>query len=211
MWRIQTKPVAIQSHTTEIMDACSRRELGLLSGDKGAFSLAHLWIAHLAMQDIPVYVIDCAIRFQIFSLADEIIRHGHDVDRILSGIKIRRDFTPYQLLTTMNEILTHSSSYVYFILSPTKQFFDGDVGAAEGKFLLTKLLGKLSLIQQKRIPLVLVEKHTYHHPTFAAFFPKMQKMADTHWSLQAVEKKNAVYLKIQTSKKALSNPSTWVS
>lgn len=159
------------------------RRVAMLTGTHGTMQVSHLWMAHLAMRHKPVYVVDCAIRFNVFAIADELLKRDQQVEPILENILIRRDFTPYQLLTTMQEIIADPGPYIYFFLSPTKQFFDGDVGQQEGLFLLQKMLRLLQRMQSKNIPVVLVEKPGYRHANFRFIFSQLLKLAHPVWEI----------------------------
>jgi hypothetical protein len=183
----------------------------------GIFSLAHRWITHLAIRSaapmglddnwkfdsslIPhdecnpkfVYVVDCAIRFNVFAVSDECLRQGIPPEPVLKSIKVRRDFTPYQLLATVREIMqAPTPSYIYFFLSPCKQFFDGDVREEEARFLLRKLIRDFEEMNRRRIPLVLVERPAYQHPVFQEFFPKICSLAQFVWKVQVHEHRDIV-------------------
>ncbi len=165
------------------IDTWQPRGLAMITGNKGVSQLSHLWIAHLAMQDRPVYIIDCAIRFNVFVIAEEILINNMQPEIILGNILIRRDFTPYQLLTTMKEILANPGPYTYFFLSPTKQFFDNDVAKQEGLFLLNKMLEMFAQMRQQKIPALIVEKANYRHPHFQHIYPKLMQLASPVWQV----------------------------
>ncbi|HMX56769.1 MAG TPA: hypothetical protein PKE49_09620 [Leptospiraceae bacterium] len=159
---------------------------GLLTGRSGIFHLSHLWQTHLSLLGQRVLVIDCAIRFNAFYLADEAMRMGLQTEALLQSILVQRAFTPYQILDVLYGILDAAHKppdSTYFLLAPFKQFFDGDVSDEEGRFLLKKLTSAVSLLQRESIPLLIVEKDSYSHPSFAPAFEDLKSIASIQWRL----------------------------
>ncbi|MCE9600024.1 MAG: hypothetical protein K8S54_18835 [Spirochaetia bacterium] len=163
---------------------------GLLTGKSRIFHLAHVWQIQFLLQNHRILVIDCAIRFNAFFLADEAMRLGLQSEAVLQSILVQRAFTPYQILDVVTGILSksHRPSYsTYFLLAPMKQFFDGDVSEEEGKFLLQKLIGVIRKIQIAGIPFVIVERESYDHPSFAPAFQDLVKLANPLWQLTQID------------------------
>lgn len=180
------------------LETWSKDGIALLTGDTSIFTLAHQWMAHLVRLETQVYVIDCAIRFRVFTIADYLHSYAISPEKGLQNIKIRRDFTPYQLLTTINELRNLQTPYIYFLLNPVKQFLDGDVGEDEGYFLLKLMVRKLLTLQQLHKPVILVEKPGYKHFTFMKIFPKMLQTANTVWTANITSQDGKNTLSIST-------------
>lgn len=157
--------------------------LAVLTGSARIFHLAHSWIALLIGTGFKVHVIDCAIRFNVYRLIDEGNKLSLDVHELLMSGKVQRAFTPYQILDVCHTILSSKPNQheVYFILAPSKQFFDGDVKEQEGFFLLNKLISVFASIQEKGIPFIAVESPKYKNKTFQFLFPKLLELANTKW------------------------------
>ncbi|MBL8019352.1 MAG: hypothetical protein JNM27_06785 [Leptospirales bacterium] len=159
---------------------------GLLTGKSGIFHLSHVWQIQFLLQNHRILVIDCAIRFNAFFLAEEAHRLGLQSEAVLGSILVQRAFTPYQILDVITGILSKShrpSPTTYFLLAPMKQFFDGDVSEEEGKFLLQKMLSVIRNIQAEGIPFLIVEKESYDHPSFAPAFQDLIQLANPLWQL----------------------------
>ncbi len=166
-----------------VIEAWDRSSLGVLTGNAEIYRLAHAWIANLVGSGFRVHVIDCAIRFNVYRMIEEANLLGADVHEFLMTGLVQRAFTPYQILDVCREILSrgNSSRHIYFILAPSKQFFDGDVKAQEGHFLLQKLIAVFARMQERGIPLVAVESGKYKHNTFQLLFPELRRLANANW------------------------------
>lgn len=166
-----------------VIQSWDKSSFGLLTGNAEIYHLAHVWIAALIGRGYKVQVIDCAIRFNVYRMIDEANLLGVDLQDFLDTGVVRRAFTPYQILDVCREILfgKHSSNDIYFILAPSKQFFDGDVKEAEGYFLLEKLISVFARIQKSQIPFLAVESQKYKHKTFQFLFPELLKLANSTW------------------------------
>ena len=158
--------------------------LAILTGNAPTFQLAHSWIALLLSAGFKVHVIDCAIRFNVYRLINEANTLNVDLHELLTTGKIQRAFTPYQILDACHTILDSNTNKnkIYFILAPSKQFFDGDVKEQEGYFLLDKLISVFGSIQEKGIPFIVVESPKYKSKTFQFLFPKFIELANMHWN-----------------------------
>jgi len=78
----------------------------MLTGSSEVFYLSHAWQADLALRGYDVHVIDCAIRFNPFLLSEEAFRRSLSPEELLTRIKVRRAFTPYQILDAAKEALS---------------------------------------------------------------------------------------------------------
>lgn len=175
----------IQPSETDIISQWDQKGVALLTGYSGIYFLAHLWQFHLVLKGFTIHTVDCAIRFDAYAIAEEALRNAISPEDIHDKITVSRCFTPYQILDEMNHLLKMEQDHkrLYFILAPSKQFFDGDVSADEGRFLLQKLSGLFGNFQKKSIPLMVVEKDNYTHPAFRSFFSDVQKLARPQFQL----------------------------
>ncbi|MBK8394476.1 MAG: hypothetical protein IPL26_04415 [Leptospiraceae bacterium] len=166
-----------------VIQSWDKSSFGLLTGNAEIYHLAHVWIAVLIARGFRVHVIDCAIRFNVYRVIEEANSQGVELQSFLDTGVVRRAFTPYQILDVCREILTtkRNPNDIYFILAPSKQFFDGDVKEAEGYFLLLKLISVFEKIQINQIPFLAVESRKYKHKTFQFLFPELLKMAGSIW------------------------------
>ncbi|WP_367897732.1 hypothetical protein AB3N61_12370 [Leptospira sp. WS58.C1] len=177
----------------------SRDNVGLLTGRQGIYKLALRWEYAFAVSGFQVFNLDCAIRFDVFTITEETRKRRVSPEALLEKILVQRAFTPYQILDSLREIYTSTKeNTIYFLLAPCKQFFDGDVQYDEGLFLLEKLVLLLERMRSKRIPIVLVESTKYTHPNFQKIFPKLVALSDDLWELNMVEGHS--YLKIRKAK-----------
>ncbi|EMK00857.1 MULTISPECIES: hypothetical protein [unclassified Leptospira] len=177
----------------------SRDNVGLLTGRQGIYKLALRWEYAFAVSGFQVFNLDCAIRFDVFTITEETRKRRVSPEALLEKILVQRAFTPYQILDSLREIYTSTKeNTIYFLLAPCKQFFDGDVQDDEGLFLLEKLVLLLERMRSKRIPIVLVESTKYTHPNFQKIFPKLVALSDDLWELNMVEGHS--YLKIRKAK-----------
>lgn len=151
---------------------------------KPGFGIAHFLSSELARRRVSVRIIDCAIRFDIFQITDFMERAGVG-DDILEEIQICRAFTPYQILDSASQILnSENSREITVYLAPFKQFFDGDVKTDEAKFLLRRLLQKLSFLQKKGCSLILAEKEKYSSAVFPEALSVLRSFVSAEWDLR---------------------------
>lgn len=177
----------------------SRDNVGLLTGRQGIYKLALRWEYAFAVSGFQVFNLDCAIRFDVFTITEETRKRRVSPEALLEKILVQRAFTPYQILDSVQEIYTSTKeNTIYFILAPCKQFFDGDVQDDEGLFLLEKLVLLLERMRSRQIPIVLVESTKYTHPNFQKIFPKLVSLSEDLWELNMVEGHS--YLKIRKAK-----------
>ncbi|TGK44111.1 hypothetical protein [Leptospira andrefontaineae] len=177
----------------------SRDNVGLLTGRQGIYKLALRWEYAFAVSGFQVFNLDCAIRFDVFTITEETRKRRVSPEALLEKILVQRAFTPYQILDSLKEIYTSTKeNTIYFILAPCKQFFDGDVQDDEGLFLLEKLVLLLERMRSRQIPIVLVESTKYTHPNFQKIFPKLVSLSEDLWELNMVEGHS--YLKIRKAK-----------
>jgi hypothetical protein len=167
----------------KVIQGWDRSSLGVLTGNAEIYRLAHMWIAILISSGYRVHVIDCAIRFNVYRMIECTNLLGVDAQEFLMTGIVQRAFTPYQILDVCHGILNggNSPNDIYFILAPSKQFFDGDVKDAEGYFLLQKLISVFAKMQARGIPLVAVESKKYKHKTFQFLFPDLIRLANANW------------------------------
>jgi len=167
--------------------------LSLLVGPGEVFYLSHIWQSEVVFEEgLRVHLLDCAIRFNAFMLAEEAFRRGEAAEYILHRVTVQRAFTPYQILDALRETLEALSApgpgveerTVPFILAPCKQFFDGDVAEDEGAFLLKKMLGLFGEFKRRGVPLVVVEKRSYRSALFPKVLGKIAELSTSHWGLE---------------------------
>lgn len=196
--------VADPSVCYALIDNWDRSDFGVLTGESGAFTLAHKWISHLLIQDNRVHIIDCAIRFDVFKIIDEATLFEFNADEILDKGSIQRAFTPYQILDVTKDILKNfrnGQNEIYMILAPCKQFFDGDVGEEEGFFLLNKLISVFCEICKRQIPFLVIETKKYRSKTFGTLFPELLNVSKIIWSLSSVTSGKEEFPVIEICKK----------
>lgn len=153
---------------------------------KPGFGIAHQLSFELAERRVPVRIIDCAIRFDIFQLTDRIERAGIG-DSILNEIQICRAFTPYQILDSAEQILrSDEKDTVNVYLAPFKQFFDADVKPDESVFLLRRLLRKFSTLQKKGNSMILAEKEKYSSLAFPEALSRLRSFVSAEWDLRSL-------------------------
>lgn len=166
--------------------------LKLLFGSSETFYLAHTWISELSFQGFRVHILDCAIRFNAFLLAEEAFRRGASAEYILSKVTIQRAFTPYQILDALQETMKalqtpkNKDPVIPFILAPCKQFFDGDVAEDESLFLLKKMTNIFEEYSQLGLPLVVVEKQNYKNRHFPDVLNRIEFLSGDSWALESV-------------------------
>ena len=177
--------------------------LGVLTGNAEIYRLAHSWIAHLIGMGYRVHVIDCAIRFNVYRMMEEVSLLGGDVQLFLDTGSVQRAFTPYQILDVCLGILNRrkSASDIYFVLAPSKQFFDGDVKTQEGFFLLQKLISVFEAMQASGIPIVAVESRKYKHKTFQFLFPRLVASANANWEYNTLKLGRETFQRFEVSYK----------
>jgi len=205
MWSIKHSRSFIQPSLIDTVSAWDRHGIGLLTGYSGIYYLSHLWQFSLVQSGYKIHNIDCAIRFDAYAIAEEALKNGISPEDIHDRITVSRCFTPYQILDEVNDIyiqengLGKKPGLLCFILAPSKQFFDGDVSAEEGRFLLQKLISIFQSFQKKSIPLMIVEKENYNHPAFRTFYAAVQNMARPVFRLKVMEKEMRKFYSIQIS------------
>ena len=182
--RVQT--VVRQQHLKRAatgLDLWDCRGAAFLYGESAAFSLALAWQVHLLEAGHPVFSVDGANRFDVFTLVDECLRRGLAVDPVLDALCVQRAFTPYQILDAATRIYKEGDPRtLYFFLAPCKQFFDGDVNEEEGEYLLGRLLGVFAKIKQAGLNFVIADRH-YTAPAFRGALQGMYELADQHFAI----------------------------
>jgi hypothetical protein len=190
MWSLKHNRSEILPQTAGAVSQWNRQGVALLTGSSGIFPLSHRWQFGLVQRGFYIHTIDCAIRFDAYAIAEEALRHGISPEDIHDRITVSRCFTPYQILDEMRSVLETGynkgeTGKIYFILAPSKQFFDGDVAKDEGAFLLGKLSAIFGEIRKKSVPLMVVEKESYSHPAFLAFIKHTKEIAQPLFQLTA--------------------------
>ncbi|TGL45962.1 hypothetical protein [Leptospira perdikensis] len=197
--------LAEQTHTStnvyEPIQKWNGRDLGLLTGEKGMYRLAHFWQYALVCSGFQVFNLDCAIRFNPLMIAEETRKQNLAPEPFLEQIQIQRAFTPYQILDALKKMLiSEEGNTIYFLLAPCKQFLDGDVKDDEGLFLLNLMLELIEQFPDKDVPLLIIESWKYSHKNFQIFFPKLLRVTQNLWELK-VEKD---FSRIRTRKTSIT-------
>ncbi len=161
------------------------KHTALVTGKSGFFSLAHTWAGRLALQGRDVHILDCAMRFDVFQLADEAARFDCNPDILLSAVTVQRVFTPYHILEAVKDMIRHPPEGITFFLAPLKQFFDADVALEEGAYLLNMFCKMLLEINRRGTALFLVEKENYPHPNFPSVISKIRALSAPIWQVEA--------------------------
>ncbi len=146
--------------------ADSKERWGLISGDSIIFPYALNREVFFYNKGHSIFNLDCAMRFNLFTLTQEAGRIGIPPDEILNQIRVRRAFTPYQILDSTYELLTEKNpdpAGLSFFLAPLKQFYDGDVAEDEADYLIQILIDMLSGLKRRGISFLLIEKENYAH------------------------------------------------
>lgn len=172
-------PVSSSRSLSSVVDSWPMKGVALLSGGRFPMEVSHLWITEFSLRQIPVLVVDCAIRLDLFRLVDEALRRDVNPDTILSAIMVQRVFTPYHIV----EAITRADRQrrpLTILLAPLKQFFDGDVAEEEGLFLLRRMIVRL---RSANCPFLIVEKDHYSHPSFRIIFPELEAIAASIWKV----------------------------
>ncbi|MCW7493030.1 hypothetical protein ND861_11700 [Leptospira sp. 2 VSF19] len=163
----------------------NQKDLGVLTGERGMYRLAHFWQYALVCSGFQVFNLDCAIRFNPFTIAEETRKQNLQPEPFLEQIRVQRAFTPYQILDAIQTILkTKEENTIYFLLAPCKQFLDGDVKEDEGLFLLNRMLAFIEKFPSENVPLLIIESWTYSHKNFQIFFPKLLQTTQNLWELK---------------------------
>lgn len=200
MWCRQQAKCVLDLSIIQALEHWNKTSTGLVTGESGIFPLALIWQVLLVQLGYKPHTIDCAMRGNAFTIADEAMRRNLQPEAVLESISIQRAFTPYQILDVMHEILENPKDRIYTILAPCKQFFDGDVGDDEGTYLLGKLIQIMKKFSNKNIPLFIVETQKYNHQAFPEAFKQIRQLARPVFELSLQEKEFSVQYNIQISK-----------
>ncbi|TGL90113.1 hypothetical protein EHQ68_01385 [Leptospira congkakensis] len=185
---ILTEASPISADVYEPIKNWNQRDIGLLTGERGMYRLAHYWQYAMVCSGFQVFNLDCAIRFNPFTIAEETRRQNLQPEPFLEQIKVQRAFTPYQILDALKTILSlKEENTIYFLLAPCKQFLDGDVKEDEGLFLLNRMLEFIEKFPGENVPLLIIESWTYTHKNFQTFFPKLLRTTQNLWELKMEE------------------------
>lgn len=159
------------------------------SSHSSAFHLPHRWVFEVFFyRDLTrILIIDGAIRFSIFRIADYALSASVNLDVVLNSIYVQRIFNPYHILQVTEKIIRFPESFdIIFFLSPYKQLFDKDVSFDESVYLSQNLTDSILYIEKKKIPVLFFEKeidHVAYHSSYnilkkrVRHFYKMKKNA----------------------------------
>ncbi|TGK18860.1 hypothetical protein [Leptospira stimsonii] len=155
-------------------------ETPLLLG-RGSNNASHALIVRLSREGYEIHIVDCAIRFQAYSIAEATKSFNTP---ILHEIQIQRAFTPYQLLDFINSILSSAQkdelkSKLFLFLAPSKQFFDGDVKVDERIALLDRLIEKFKLMQSEGFQVLISESIKKADPIYQSYLSKLNTALGT--------------------------------
>ncbi|TGM04712.1 hypothetical protein EHQ86_10970 [Leptospira yasudae] len=144
---------------------------------KGSNSFSHSLLVALCREGYEIQVVDCAIRFKAYSIAEA--TKGFETF-VLHQIRIQRAFTPYQLLDFMNMLLDAEEpeplkARLYIFLAPSKQFFDGDVKKDERITLLDRLVEKFGRLKENGFQILISESIQKNDPVYHAYLQKLSK------------------------------------
>jgi hypothetical protein len=148
------------------------------------FSVTHGLVTHLLRLGFRVYLVDCAIRFNVFPLVEALEYLEEDTETLLERIYVQRAFTPYQILDSTLQIESHfKENFIYVYLAPCKQFFDGDVRGEEAAFLLNRLIDRFAKLRDKGLRMIISEKERYTSSIFPGALTHLQSIASKEWNL----------------------------
>ncbi|MCW7471538.1 P-loop NTPase family protein [Leptospira kanakyensis] len=185
---ILAEPSPISTDVYEPIKNWNQKDIGLLTGERGMYRLAHYWQYAMVCSGFQIFNLDCAIRFNPFTIAEETRKQNLQPEPFLEQIKVQRAFTPYQILDALKTILNQKEeNTIYFLLAPCKQFLDGDVKEDEGLFLLNRMLEFIENFPGENVPLLIIESWTYTHKNFQIFFPKLLRTTQNLWELKMEE------------------------
>jgi len=135
----------------------------------------HELLVELAFRAEEVHVFDCAIRFNVYAIAES---RNYAGSRHLKNIHIQRAFTPYQLLDSISSLIKEPTetirSKIFFFLAPAKQFFDGDVKKAEREHLLQALVTKFEAMQENNFRILISEAMKIQDPIYLSYIEKLK-------------------------------------
>lgn len=183
----------------------SNRSIAYLTGISDIFPLAQIWQTRMAIAGVRTHTIDCAIRFNTYTIAEEALRLGTPPELIHDKITVTRAFTPYQILDAVKEL---KKNEVVFVLAPAKQFLDRDVAFDEGLFLIQKLVRFFADAHERGVALFVVEKPAYTcqtkgltrpvvAPAFSTFLSEMKQLTwRSRWELSPFGASNGRRLRI---------------
>lgn len=152
---------------------------GILTGDSAVFPYSLKQQILLYIKGFEVFNLDCAMRFDVFSIMEEAARYRVPYDELLNQILVQRAFTPYQILDSIHNILgnrSKSRNRIHFLLAPAKQFYDGDVSTDEARYLLKILFQLLARMKRYHIPFLFIEKESYGNPIHPPFMESLQAL-----------------------------------
>jgi DNA-binding transcriptional regulator YdaS (Cro superfamily) len=183
----------------------NNRSVAYLTGISDIFPLTQIWQARMAIAGVRTHTIDCAIRFNTYTIAEEALRQSVAPESIADSITVTRAFTPYQILDAVKEL---KKNEVVFVLAPAKQFFDGDVAFDEGLFLIQKLVRFFADAHERGVALFVVERPSYAcqakgltrpvaAPAFSTFLSEMKQLTwRSRWELSPFGASNGRRLRI---------------
>lgn len=151
-------------------------EKSLILG-KGSNGFSHSLLVSLCREGYEIQVVDCAIRFNAYRVAEA----TKDFETlVLHQVRIQRAFTPYQLLDFMNTLLDAKEpeplkDRIYIFLAPSKQFFDGDVKKDERITLLDRLVEKFVRLKENEFRILISESVQKNDPVYRDYLQKLSK------------------------------------
>ncbi len=174
----------------------SAKESPLLFTGGGSMFTHHLrQQVRLYVAGYRIFNLDCAIRFHIFHLVEEAQRLCIPVDPMLQSIQIQRAFTPYQILDALHDQFRSTSEdrSLLYILSPLKQFFDGDVAHDEAAYMLRYLIRTLHRLTQSGRQIIVMEQENYPHPLFTQAMAGLQQMCQVNHKRGQLREKRRLF------------------
>ena len=82
----------------------NNRSVAYLTGISDIFPLTQIWQTRMAIEGVRTHTIDCAIRFNTYTIAEEALRQSVAPESIADSVTVTRAFTPYQILDAVKEL-----------------------------------------------------------------------------------------------------------
>ncbi len=121
-------------------------KITLLYGDVALTRLALFGITRLAVEGREVWVVDGANSFDAYFAARLARGWGYAPETILSGVRLSRAFTCYQVhdLITRKLMLDHTTPATIFCLGLLETFYDEDVPLPDAVRLVKSIITRLT-------------------------------------------------------------------
>lgn len=145
----------------------------LLTGRSTVFNLAHEQLLSEYAGENEIFILDCAMRFNIFHLVESAGRFHINTDLLLERIYVQRAFTPAQIIEAFSRLITSDIERSIFIFAPMKQFFDPDVQLNECIHLLGRFIDMLALRPATGSRVLIAEKSHYSHSAFIPLYRRL--------------------------------------